>query len=455
MTIGRHRSAIHSALPAAGIVVVLAATVAAVGFAQGRGSDTSDTARGAAPASPNAGVGPDVTVFAFTDIGNYGSSGGYAAYSVGTRSCNRGDAPLNWCDQASGCAAGAGPEDHPVIAQNLYRLKDGRLEQVGMSWLKHGFTSTNSTTAGCTSASGGSCVSPPAGGNQLGIGCTDPYGSSLNGSRPLGRRSEVNVTTGVFAWPYSSPGGPYQVYDQRLKVATTDLDAALNPGATYYAEAQYIAGDDALQGNAANNASYRRVTVGAATTYALTMTGTFFEKQPAINAWRAADGTVAILDVDVPGTPVERFQVARKVTDLGGNLWHYEYAVRNHNSDRNARALLVDFPAATNFSAIGFEDVESHSGEPYATTDWSVATTATQISWYTDKFADNPNANALRFATMFNFWFDADTPPGDNITNTLELFKPGTPESVTFNRFNELFISGFESGATADWSGTN
>ena len=78
---------------------------------------------------------------------------------------NRGDSPLNWCDQASGCAPGAGTEDHPVIAQNLYRLKDGRFEQIGMSWLKHGFTSTNSTTAGCTSASGGSCVSPPAGGN--------------------------------------------------------------------------------------------------------------------------------------------------------------------------------------------------------------------------------------------------------------------------------------------------
>src|SRR3954452_4303903 len=76
--------------------------------------------------SSGAGIGPDVTVFQFTDIGNYGSSGGFAGYAIGTRSCNRGDAPLNWCDQGSGCAAGATTKDHPVIAQNLYRLKSGR-----------------------------------------------------------------------------------------------------------------------------------------------------------------------------------------------------------------------------------------------------------------------------------------------------------------------------------------
>src|SRR6185503_5253793 len=239
----------------------------------------ADGSPAAAPRNKIAAVGPDVVVFSFTDIGNYGSSGGYAGYSIGTRSCNRGDSPLNWCDQASGCAPGAGTEDHPVIAQNLYRLKSGRFEQIGMSWLKHGFLSTNSNTGGCNGASGsGGCSSPPFGSNQLGVGCTDPYVASLNSSRPLGKRSEVDATTGVFPFPYGTVGGPYTVYDERIKVATTDLDAAQNPGALYFAEAQYIAGDDALQGNGMNNASYRRVTVGSSPNYSLTMTGTFFEQ---------------------------------------------------------------------------------------------------------------------------------------------------------------------------------
>ncbi len=114
------------------------------------------------------------------------------------------------------------------IAQNLYRLKNGRFDQIGLSWLKHGFTSTNSSTAGCSGATGQSCTSPPAGGNQLGIGCTDPYVSSLNGSRPLGTPSEVNGTTGVFPFPYTQVASS-TVYDERVKVATADVDAASTP----------------------------------------------------------------------------------------------------------------------------------------------------------------------------------------------------------------------------------
>src|SRR5688500_2078939 len=53
-------------------------------------------------------AGPDVTVFDFTDISSYGTSGIFTAYSIGTNACNRGDAPLNWCDQLRGCAPGAG-----------------------------------------------------------------------------------------------------------------------------------------------------------------------------------------------------------------------------------------------------------------------------------------------------------------------------------------------------------
>jgi len=462
MRTGRRSFPSRRALVAATAVVALAGGLGAAGsFAQGKDDGPAATA----PAPRNKAVeavGPDVVVFALTDVSNNGGpSGGFLGYAIGTRSCNRGDAPLNWCSEStsSHCAAGAGVEDHPVIAQNLYRLKNGRFEQIGMSWLKHGFLSTNSSTSGCNGASGtGGCTpSTPEGSAVLRVGCTDPYVASLNGGRPLGRRSEVDATAGTFAYPPSSPGGPYTVFDERVKVATTDVDPTLNPGATFWAEGQYFASDDAGAGNALNNASYQRVNIGGSPSYAISLAGgTFVERQSAIQAWKAQDSTVNILDVDVPGSaPAERYQVARKVTDLGGGLWHYEYAVRNHNSDRSARALTIDFPTATNFSGIGFKDIESHSGEPYATTDWSVSTTSTEVSWFTDDFATNANANALRFATMYNFWFDADQPPGDNVINTLELFKPGSPTSLTFNKFNELFINGFEGGNTIAWSGAS
>jgi hypothetical protein len=407
----------------------------------------SDSAQAAPPT-----IGPDVTVFAFTDIGNFGSSGGFVGYSVGTRSCNRGDTPLNWCDQGSGCAAGAGPEDHPVIAQNLYRLKSGRFEQIGMSWLKHGFLSTNSTTAGCAGFSGQSCQGPPAGSNQLGVGCTDPYQASLNGGRPLGRRSEVDATTGVFPMPPLSPAGPYAVYDQRLKVAATDVNPANNAGALYWVEGHYIASDDASSGNSLNNASYRQVTVGSSPTFGLSMTGTFFEQKPAIFAWPAQDSTVILVPVDVPGSIAQRFYLARKVTDLGGGLWHYEFALHNLNSDRSARTFSVQFPVTANFTNIGFKDVEHHSGEPYALNDWLPSTAGGLLSWSTDTFATDPNANALRFSTMFNFWFDADQPPTTDLIYTIDLFKPGTPASLQFQITDELFVNSFEAGSIGGWS---
>ena len=40
-----------------------------------------------------------------------------ALFRMGTNSCNIGDQPLNWVDATN---------QHPVIAQNMYRLKTGR-----------------------------------------------------------------------------------------------------------------------------------------------------------------------------------------------------------------------------------------------------------------------------------------------------------------------------------------
>jgi hypothetical protein len=436
MTTGLRLVSKHRALLAAGCIAALAALLIVL--------DTTGQA--------GATGGPDVTVFSFTDVHSWGSADGFVGYSIGTVSCNRGDTPINWCNVSGGCAAGATANDHPVIAQNLYRLKNGRFDQIGMSWLKHGFFSTNQVSASCTGTSGHTCATPPAGSAQLGIGCTDAYSGNLNGGQPLHRRSEVNATTGDFPFPGSTVAGPYTVYDERIKVATADLDPAQNTGATYYAEGQYIAADDAASGNALNNASYRRVTVGNGATYPLTMTGAFFEQQPAIFAWAAQDPTVLVVNVDVPGAIVERYHVARKVTDLGGGLWHYEFAVHNLNSSRSARAFTVEFPGATGFTNVGFKGIPDHSGEPYATDDWVPSTAANSVTWSTATFATNPNAHALRWATMFNFWFDADQPPASATVHTLALFTPGDPATVDFPIVNELVRDSFESGDLSLWS---
>ena len=307
-----------------------------------------------------------MTVIYIGDTQNYGASGGIRGYAIGTTSCNIGTTPVNWCDNLPSGCSGLTAAQHPVIAQNMYRLLDGRFEQIGMSWLKHGFVSTNSTDPSCLV--GHSCASPPRGGNELGVGCTDTYGAGLNGSRPMGMRSEVNSTTGVFPFPETQVN-PTLIYEQRIKVPEAEL--AL-PGASYWVEGQYIADNDAVVGNGFNNASYRSITVSPST-FNLSFAGSTIREKTAIQAWKTADPAVETFDEDFCSAPKERFEVARKVTVVDGDTWHYEYVVRNLNSDHAAGAFSVDFPDGTPIANVGFNDIEHHSGEPYATTDWTSA----------------------------------------------------------------------------------
>jgi hypothetical protein len=105
-------------------------------------------------------LAPDIIVGGISDVGNYGteSGAGISAFSIGTTSCNLGTCDAIW--------EGGGSNQHPVIAQNMYRLKDSRFEHIGQSWLKHGFAtlSGNLCSNDCNSA----------GSQALGVNCSDP-----------------------------------------------------------------------------------------------------------------------------------------------------------------------------------------------------------------------------------------------------------------------------------------
>jgi hypothetical protein len=406
----------------------------------------SGTVSAADPEGGPAG-GPDVVVFELPSTYDWGASGGVRAYSVGTTSCNRGDTPLSWISSSN---------QHPVIAQNLYRVtlpdanppvEHGKIEMLGMSWLKHGFLSLNQNGV-C-----GTCTQPPMGGSQLGVGCSDPYSASLNGSQSgLGPRSEVNAFTGYFVYPHLVPTGT-PVLAGRIQVRESEV---INDPASfgYFVEGQYVSPDDAVAGNGMNNASHRQVTVSGTN---LNTTGATFEGMPAIYAWQAADPAVTIREVIVPNEGL--FIVGYKVGDNGDGTWHYQYSVFNLNSDLSGRSFSVPILADSVITNTGFRDVDYHSGEPYDLTDWVVEVNpaAGFVSWSTDNFATNPNANALRWSTMYNFSFDADSPP-QNALAGIGMFKTGGPSSVAVyveapaTNLIPLFADGFESGDTSGWS---
>lgn len=360
-------------------------------------------------------AGPDVIVGDLHQVSSWGSVGDIHAYSVGTISCNIGDADLAWVFNTN---------EHPVIAQNIYRLHDGRFEQIGMSWLKHGFLALDDELCGTCTGPGGAVLNP---------GCSDPYGSGLNGNQTrLGPRSEVNPSTGVFAYPHTLPD-PEPTLAGRIQVHQDDLDPSMNVGAAYYIEGHYITADDAVAGNALNNASHRLVTVnqvGGGFQVNIPLETDTQREVPAILAWEASDPDVAFQNVDITGDG--RLMIAGKATTLGAGLWHYEYALFNLNSDRSLGGFSVELHATAVVVNTGFHDVSYHSGEPYDGADWPASVGAGIVAWSTTDFTTNPNANALRWGTLYNFRFDSNAPPAalNDAPITLTLFKPGSPTQI-------------------------
>lgn len=387
-----------------------------------------------APSMSAQSTGPDVIVGSIIDVDNYGQSGGISAFALGTESCNIGTTPLLW--QASN-------PNHPVIGQNLYRYLNGRFEQVGMSWLKHGFTALALSL--CQP-----CMNPGTG-TLLGVGCSDPYTAGLNGSQNgLGPRGEVNATTGAFPYPPSNPSFSGNIA-RRLQVANADLDPVANAGAIYFGECQYVTNDDAAAGNKNNNASHRRLNVTGSGPFTLSLASGFntVREKGAIYAWQALDSAVQIKEIDVQdGANTGRVIVAFKASLLPNTLWHYEFAIFNLNSHRSINSVSVPFPTGATISNVGFHDVPYHSGDGntsgtnFSGTDWTSNVSGTNVTWSTDSFVVNANANALRWGSTYNFRFDSTVPPSTTFAVNLGVYRPGTPTTVstTFDPVSQMTI---------------
>ncbi len=379
-------------------------------------------------------AGPDVIVGDLMDMDNYTASGaitGIRAYAVGTTSCNIGDTPLEWISTTS---------RHPVIGQGLYRLKDGRFRQIGQSWLKHGFTALQQNV--CSN----NCVANPNG-TRLGVLCSDPYVASLNGSQNrLGPKSEVNATTAIYPYPYINQGSGNATLMKRLQVADSDI---VPDGSQYFISGMYVTFDDTQSHNNMNNQSYRRVTLGTGATKDFALVDQTQRQRSVLYAWQdhglganTPDPNVVITTADInDGANVsERFIVASKAWLVSQGVYHYEIAIHNYNSDRSGAGLSIPLPPGAVVSNAGFWAVPHHSGEPFNTTPWTINTSASSVDWHVvGTYTPNPappapqtadTANALRWDTVYTFWFDCNMPP-DNGQASLELFKPGTPTHLS------------------------
>jgi hypothetical protein len=390
--------------------------------------------------SPQPGTvpGPDVVVGDVNGLAQFGSSSGtQVGLALGTDSCNFGTVDLNWFALPN--------NDHPVIPQNLYRMSGGaandeRFEQVGQSSVKHAFTALtqNLCGLGCNGV----------GGSRLGSGCSDPYSASLNAGPNLGSRAWINPFSGAYPRgdsatpPNSHAGHTHTGPTHRILTEIEDLNTSLNSGATYYAEGQYVTPHEyawcqanPTQCNMYNNVSYRRYNVsGTGSPFSFSPVGSTVRTRSAVNAWTGA--TLVEIRPD-PGNDGIGL-VGYKVTNPSPGVWHYEYAIYNQNIDRAIQSFSVPLGNNLSLGNFGFHAPPQHPGSladgtvgstGFSNAPWTRTLTGGALTWSSETIDQNPNANAIRWGTMYNFRFDSSSPP-QTANATIGFFKTGAPITV-------------------------
>lgn len=381
--------------------------------------------------------GPDVVVGDLTGLAQFGTSGTQVGLAVGTDSCNYGTENLHWIASPS--------NDHPVIPQNLYRMSGGatndeRFEQIGQSSVKHAFLAlaANLCSLGCNGVSGA----------NLGSGCSDPYSASGNSGPSLGSRAWINPFTGDYPRadsatpPNSHTGHTHTGTSHRVLTEINDLNTSLNVGASYYAESQYVTPheyvwchDNPGQCNIYNNVSYRRYNVvGTGSPFSFVAVGSTERAKAAINAWTGA--TLVNINPDPGNDGVGT--VGYKVTNPSAGVWHYEYAIYNQNLDRAIRSFGLPVGVGVTISNVGFHAPPQHPGWAADGTDgdagfssapWTQSEAGGITTWSSETFAQNRNANAVRWGTLYNIRFDSNRPP-QTVNATLGFFKTGAPITI-------------------------
>ena len=377
--------------------------------------------------------GPDVIVGDVNGLAQFGVTGTTVGLALGTDSCNAGVVDLDWFQLPS--------NNHPVIPQNMYRMSGGtgndeRFEQIGQSSVKHAFFALQENICGygCNGV----------GGTRLGSGCSDPYEASLNAGPQLGSKAWINPFTGEFPRGDSATNPNNHTghtgdsnAGHRIRTEMADLNTTLNPGATYYAEGQYVTPHEYVwcqanpgQCNMNNNVSYRRFNVFGTTSFSFTEVGATQRQKAAIEAWTGSTRVMIQPDPLADGIGT----LAYKVTNPSAGVWHYEYAIYNQNLDRGIQSFSVPVGSAS-LSNIGFHAPPQHPGTlndgtvgsaGFSSAAWAPSQSGGAMTWSSETFAQNPNANAIRWSTLYNFRFDSSSPP-QTVQATIGFYKSGAP----------------------------
>lgn len=324
-------------------------------------------------------------------------------------------------------------DQHPYLIWNMYRFVDNRMEQIGVSGLKHAFLTIN---VNCTLNCGNSHILWP--------GCEDVYGIGNNDSDgDLGPRHEVNPRTGVFdstgsffdqngdgVMDNSSSGNG----ENRMRVLRSDMQV---PGAEYYFESWYIVRDDV---DIFNSMGYHPVTPNNTSGNNWAYQLDAFKVGAVLDNWVSpstdpATGSQNVTYQDL-ANDMGHFKLAVRTEDLGNGNWRYNYTMMNYDIEHGVTG--ISFP--------GFDGVTSsvlfHDPDQDAGNDWVAGSSGGSFGF------NAPAANPMNWGTAYTFSFVAEGAPpvvqtievsmgagAPQSTVTVDILAPGTPDLVLLDGF--------------------
>jgi hypothetical protein len=344
----------------------------------------------------------DVSLINLSQVSQVALGGGYVAIAPSAVLKNVGLTEVPWISKFSPPQPPYNNDQHPYLAWNMYRLSNGRLEQIGMSGLKHAFLTLN-TNCSCPS------------GSILWVGCEDTYGVSTNNSTgSLSPRAEINPFTGVWTRcgsifdrncdgvqdsvpPFTGASDP-----RRLAVREVELQVA---GAQYFFDGWYVVRDDV---DIFNTMAYRSVTP--------TFGGSSWSFGPmgpqifgsVLDAWVSPTSPGANADTRRIKSNQGQMTLAVRATGVGGGRWRYEYALHNHDFAAMVGSIAIPIPAGSTVTNTSFHDVDNDGS-----TDWvaAVSVTGTELRFQPPKNVGLPARFGQPWGTIYNFGFEVDAAP--------------------------------------------
>lgn len=360
-------------------------------------------------AQSNVVPGLDIRLLTASQIQRYRRTGTYPngvqAIGIRTTCCNPGTVQIPF-------QAAMNP-NHGFIHYIVARETGNRFQQISnYAWVKHTFGSNNdpSVCGNCTNTQTTSFVH---------VGCSDTYlNSQAVDHFNLGPPSEVDPWLGTWnpICSYFDQGNPVVTPSQQcdgIRSLTSAQASVLNQGigltmrvydddfnkpGNYYYQAGYLVPGEAEATRYDNIASRKFTPTWNASTnqWDLPEDATLVPDS-ILNRWSGATVTS-----NTNGGDDGRFYVGVKVTGPTDGYYHYEFAVHNRDNKRGMGALHIPVCPEAQVKNIGFHDFDRD-----ALTDWVGAKSGSEIVFQ----LPSGGTNALRWNSIFNFYFDCDAAP--------------------------------------------